>query len=49
MSKNNIYITDKEPVKKYMKPLAIAYTITGWRLDPETGKRVDFLLSLIHI
>jgi len=45
MSKNNIFITDKEPVKRYMKAMPITYTITGWRLDPETGKKIDFLLS----
>jgi len=45
-SKNNIYSTaENQPVMKYFKPLNIAYIITGWRLDPETNKRVYFILE----
>lgn len=42
-SMNNIFVAQGEPVQRYVK--TVEHPITGWRLDPDTGKQVEFILS----
>jgi hypothetical protein len=42
-SLNNIFVAVGEPVRCYVK--TVDYPITGWRIDPDTGKQVEFILS----
>ena len=44
MSTNNIYYNvDTVPVMRYRK--TVAHSLSGWRIDPITGKQVDFILT----
>lgn len=40
---NNIFLTAGDPVKKYAT--TVAHPITGWRLDPDTGRQIEFVLT----
>lgn len=40
---NNIFVAQGEPIKRFVK--TVEHPITGWRLDPDTGKQVEFILS----
>lgn len=42
-SENNQFISVGDPIKRYVK--TVDYQITGWRLDPDTGKQVPFILA----
>lgn len=43
-SVNNIYYTaDGPPVMRYQK--TVTHSLSGWRIDPQTGKQVDFILE----
>lgn len=42
-SMNNIFVAQGEPYKRVIK--TVDHPITGWRIDPDTGKQVEFILS----
>lgn len=44
-STRNIYLSDTPPVMRYMRPMKVAHTITGWRIDPNTGRQIEFILE----
>lgn len=42
-SMNNQFVAAGDPIKRFVK--TVDHPITGWRIDPETGKQVEFILS----
>lgn len=40
---NNIFMTAGDPYKRYIT--AVVYPITGWRIDPDTNRAVEFTLT----
>ncbi len=42
-SMNNIFVAQGEPYKRVVK--TVDHPITGWRIDPDSGKQVEFILS----
>lgn len=42
-SMNNQFVAVGEPIARYVK--TVDHAITGWRLDPESKKQVEFILT----
>lgn len=43
---NNMYVSDKEPYKRFVK--TVVHPITGWRVDPESNRQVEFVLASLR-
>lgn len=43
---NNIYVGASDPYKRFVK--TVIHPITGWRIDPENNRQVEFILVSMH-